>query len=152
MQHLPGYRYLFARSHFLTFIKHRIANLAHAKHASEHRDPAAIEAGKRRAYELTERLFYALDEKCSQMDCQLIVTAVPRQTGESQREWVMNLIAAMKQREIPYLDLDLRFNDETRHGIENYIPEDGHWNSRGHRLAAELIYEFMASHPGILSG
>ncbi|MFH1312636.1 MAG: SGNH/GDSL hydrolase family protein [Candidatus Eisenbacteria bacterium] len=47
MQYLPGYRTIFGRSHLITFIKHRIARHAYARHASKSKDQAAYSTQSR---------------------------------------------------------------------------------------------------------
>jgi lysophospholipase L1-like esterase len=40
---------------------------------------------------------------------------------------------------IPYVDLTPLFIDEARRGRLSYLPDDTHWSSEGHRVAAEAI-------------
>ncbi len=145
MQYLPGYRTFFGKSHLITFIKHRIARYAYARHASKPRDPATIEAGRKRAYELTEALFSALHARCQAVGAELIVIVVPEVDGSPPPERVANLISFIRSQGISYVDLEQCFRQEQAAGAEVFYPLDGHWNSNGHRLVAELLYEYLAS-------
>ncbi len=147
MLYLPGYRTLFGESHLITFIRYRIARHAYARRASNLRDPATIEAGRKRAYELTEALFSALQARCQAAGADLIVIAVPEVDGSPPPERVANLISFIRSQGISYVDLEQRFRQEQAAGAEVFYPLDTHWNSNGHGLVAELLYEYLASPP-----
>ncbi len=145
MQRLPGYRTFFGRSHLITFIKRRIAKYAYARHASKPRSPAAIDAGRKRVYDLTRSLFGELNARCEAAGAELIVIAVPRTDCGPPAGRVAALIDFMESEGISYVSLETRFRQEQAEGAELFYPLDGHWNARGHRLVALLLYQHLAS-------
>ncbi len=63
------------------------------------------------------------------------------------------LVEFCKINDIEVLDLLPNFQEEAaRSGERLYIPVEGHWNRRGHELAAELIYENVMDTGSISSG
>ena len=145
MQRLPGYRTLFGKSHLITFIKQRIAWYAYARHASKPRSPATIDAGRERAYDLTQALFRELSARCEAAGVDLIVIAVPRADCGPPAKRVAALIGFLKSEGISYVSLEHRFRQEQAEGAELYFPLDGHWNPNGHSLVAGLLYDYLAS-------
>lgn len=143
VRHLPGYSFVFAKSHLLTFVKRRLARCVAAGLAETPGDPASAAAADTRAFELTEHLLLALNNGCERRNCRLVVMVVPRSDAGGHPEPVADLIASVKKHGILYADLAPRFSEETRCGTENYYPLDGHWNAQGHRLAAQLLYGFL---------
>jgi SGNH hydrolase-like domain, acetyltransferase AlgX len=51
--------------------------------------------------------------------------------------------------EIGYVDLTPRFRAAAAHGSLVYLPDDTHWTSEGHRLAANAIGECLKSRPAL---
>jgi hypothetical protein len=49
--------------------------------------------------------------------------------------------------EIGYLDLTPSLHAAAAHGSLVYLPDDSHWTSDGHRLAALAIGDYLRSHP-----
>ena len=145
MQRLPGYRLLFGRSHLLTFVKHRIARWAYAYHRSKDRSPAKVEAGRRRAYELTASVFAAIQDSCARRGCNLLVIILPEFGQAPHPERVTDLMDFFKSHGITYIDLEPAFSAEKEQGIQNYFPVDGHWNPHGHRLTARILYDAIAA-------
>ena len=145
MQYLPGYRTLFCESHLITFVKHRIARYAYARHDSKPRDRAAVEAGRKRAYELTEALLSALQAECEVAGAELIVISVPQGDGSPPPERVSDLIGFIRSQGVSYVDLEPAFRDQQAAGRDIRYRFDRHWNANGHRVVAELLYDYVAS-------
>jgi lysophospholipase L1-like esterase len=143
MQHIPGYRLLFMRSHLLTLVKRRISRYAFARRSGAQRDSTEIAAGRRRSLELTKALLAGLDERTRATGAQLIVTVVPRADSGDHPERVTELVQFLIARDIPYIDLEPCFRRELRAGSVVYYPVDGHWNAAGHALVARMLYEFI---------
>ncbi|MBE7559913.1 hypothetical protein HS125_13605 [bacterium] len=62
------------------------------------------------------------------------------------------LQAAMEQRGRPYLDFRPRFFAEVENGAPQlYRAFDTHWNPAGHQLAADILVDYLASHPELLA-
>jgi hypothetical protein len=49
--------------------------------------------------------------------------------------------------EISFLDLTPRFHAEAARGSLIYLPDDTHWSSEGHRVAAQELAGFLRAHP-----
>jgi hypothetical protein len=49
--------------------------------------------------------------------------------------------------EIGFLDLTPRFHAEAAEGSLIYLPDDTHWSSEGHRVAAQELADFLRSRP-----
>lgn len=49
---------------------------------------------------------------------------------------------------IEYVDLTPALKAESRRGIATYLPDDTHWSTAGHRVAAEVMHRVLASPPG----
>jgi lysophospholipase L1-like esterase len=148
MQHLPGYRTLFGRSHLLTFVKQRIARYAYARRASRPRSPASVEAGRSRAFDLTRALFGEMKTTCDAAAAELIVISVPRADGGPAPKRVADLVGFIHSDGISYVNLEDRFREAQAGGAELYYPLDGHWNPRGHSLVAAILYDYLESaHP-----
>lgn len=101
-------------------------------------------------------------ELCKKIDATLVVVVVP---AKEQAAWKFAgpLLLGDKAKEvdidrpvriikdfckknyIPCLDLTSYFREKTEEGIQLYFREDGHWNKKGHALAAELVYRFLIS-------
>jgi hypothetical protein len=47
--------------------------------------------------------------------------------------------------DIGYLDLTPYFMSAVKQGGIPYYPDDAHWTSEGHRIAAEAIHEYLLS-------
>jgi hypothetical protein len=143
MQHLPGYRTLFARSHLITFIKRKIGTYAYGRGAGRPRTPAEVAAARQRAIELTKRLLIALDDSCRAVGADLVVVSIPQSDGSDYSGMTLTLVDFLRTSSVTYVELRSRFNDEARRGRVNYYPVDGHWNSEGNSLAAEILSDSL---------
>jgi lysophospholipase L1-like esterase len=68
------------------------------------------------------------------------------------RNWVVNDMPERVQKavqsispDIGYLDLTPYFMSAVKQGGIPYYPDDAHWTSEGHRIAAEAIHEYLLS-------
>lgn len=68
------------------------------------------------------------------------------------RRWPLDELPAAMRRlvenlgpEVTFLDLSERFRDEAAAGALVYLPDDTHWTSDGHRLAAEELASVLSS-------
>ncbi len=70
----------------------------------------------------------------------LIVVIYPReelQAGRSKRN--QEILTRLAESGIPTLDTFDAFRESLHRGEDLHLPDDGHWNTLGHRLAAQLI-------------
>jgi hypothetical protein len=142
---IPFYNAFFCKSHLLNLVKGRLAryhyrDLAERFKATES-DPGIIE----REENLTRALIIALREACRRVDCQLVITMVPPQEGESWDRETADLVEYIKQQDIPFIDLTPAFWEQERRGVRQYHPKDGHWNVTGHQKVAEIVHEFFVN-------
>ena len=143
MQHLPGYRMLFGRSHLLTFVKRRIGTYAYGRGAGRPRTPSEVAASRQRALNLTERLVRALSDSSRAVGADLVVISIPESDGSDYDSLTLELIDSIRASGLTYLELRSRFNDEAGRGMTYYYPADGHWNAEGHYLAAEILADSL---------
>lgn len=125
-------------------------------------DPSQPEVA--RGWELTEVALLEASQLANINQATLIVVFVPYrehvywpylqdQLGEDKGKQ-LDLVPARLQsfceaHDIPYLNLLPGFRERALQGRMLYFPEDGHWNSAGHDLAAGLIYDHL-THEGLL--
>jgi hypothetical protein len=96
---------------------------------------------------LTRHLMASLHEACQDVGCELVVTVIPPRSGHTWDGETLDLVEYVRQRGIRFIDLTPAFWDHERQGMQDYHPGDGHWNTGGHRLAAEIFYEFFVGGP-----
>jgi hypothetical protein len=70
--------------------------------------------------------------------------------GMADKEWSIreaehDLAEFCAREDVPLILPTERFRQETSAGKTLYYMQDGHWNPEGHRLAAELIAEYLRS-------
>lgn len=116
------------------------------------------------AWRLTEALVLQLQDEAQAAGSEFLVLYVPsvaavdddawEQTkqlyGMADAEWsireVEHELAEFCAREdVPLILPTERFRQETSAGKTLYYMQDGHWNPEGHRLAAQLIAEYLSS-------
>lgn len=120
------------------------------------------------AWTLTEKLLLALRDDVEAEGGRLLVVNVPpyfdiyedrwaaveRRYGISRPAWspsqVAETLAALCARNgIEFLDLTPDFSSAIEAGRDRsepfYLPLDGHWSASGHRLAGELLAEYIAA-------
>lgn len=56
----------------------------------------------------------------------------------------VSVLGILKDLEITYIDLSPIFREAASHGEGLYFKTDGHWNAKGHLLAAKTIRDFLA--------
>jgi lysophospholipase L1-like esterase len=144
-QWIPGYNSVFAKSHLLNLVKHRVARFHYRRLAEEserdatHSDPKEDEADLR----LTCRILASLQEECSKRGSLLILTVIPLPHSEEPLPETERLVQFAEERNIPYVDLLPRFRSEATRGVRGFHPHDLHWDRAGHRWVAEVLYDFL---------
>jgi len=117
-----------------------------------------------RAWRLTEALLIELQTEAKAVGSDFVVFYVPtvaavddgawEQTkqlyGMADKEWSIrevehDLAEFCAREDIPLILPTERFRQETSAGKTLYYRQDGHWNPEGHRIAAELIGEYLSS-------
>jgi hypothetical protein len=117
-----------------------------------------------KAWQLTEELVLQVQNEAQAAGSEFVVFYVPTvaavdddawaQTkqlyGMADAEWdireVEHDLAEFCAREgVPLILPTERFRQETSAGKTLYYMQDGHWNPEGHRLAAQLIAEYLSS-------
>ena len=137
---IPGYDTLFARSHLLNLLKFKVA-AAHFRRLSEiSAEPQEQSDASRHLHELAIELVSELDRECRSNDCELIIMIIPPPPGSARPAGLDDFAERIGACGIQCLDLEAAFAEVSRREILNYKC-DGHWNKRGHKLAAELLYD-----------
>lgn len=114
------------------------------------------------AWRLTEALLMQLQDEAHSAGSEFVVFYVPtvaavddqawEQTrqlyGMADTEWSIrevehDLAEFCAREDVPLILPIERFRQETAAGETLYYMQDGHWNPEGHRVAAELIAEFL---------
>ncbi|MDA0205375.1 MAG: GDSL-type esterase/lipase family protein [Acidobacteria bacterium] len=117
-----------------------------------------------KAWQLTEELVLQLQDEAEAAGSEFVVFYVPtvaavdddaweqtkRLYGMADTEWNIrevehNLAEFCAREDVPLILPTERFRQETAAGKTLYYMQDGHWNPEGHRLAAELIAEYLSS-------
>ncbi len=100
-------------------------------------------------YRVTARLLTEMQTLSVQHGAQFFVVYVPTPSEMSSQpasdpyvRAVREMIADVCRRaNIPLIDLAPRFHEETMRGARLIFAHDGHWNSAGHQLAAEILLD-----------
>lgn len=144
VQWIPGARYLFATSHLLNYVKYKVADMhRHSLDvAADARSEAEAAKGNPVDEEsLTRRVLVELRDQCRARGSRLVLAVVPTEyTGQPSRE-LAGFLGFLMDQGIPCLDLSPSFGPDA--GLTHYAGE-GHWNVRGHELAAQRIQDFLA--------
>lgn len=85
-------------------------------------------------YLVTEKLLLEIQKYCSQKNIEFVIASVPLETNNRQR---MKKFTSVNN--IKYLDLHSVFQSAS----DFTIPNDGHWNAKGHSIAAEAIFQYL---------
>lgn len=142
---IPGYHGLFAKSHLLNFTKVRIARRHYGK-LDQMANLAAANADLRSEQTaLTQALFASLQDVCAKGGSQLVVMLIPRSDLADWPRDTAELIAFLETQRIPVVDLLPRFRECTAEGACLAYPQDRHWTSAGHFVAAEALYRLFAA-------
>jgi hypothetical protein len=102
-------------------------------------------------WSMTLRLLEALHRETREAGSRFVVFYVPtRSLGEGDVRLAAALAEFARERDLPFVDPVEPMRDETRRlrsetGRGLYFPRDGHWNEHGHRVAARLLAEFLAT-------
>lgn len=119
------------------------------------------------AWTMTEALLVALQEQVQAQGSQLLVVIIPDETEVDVEKWETLFTAypdlfdktqadddkpthrlgrVLEQRAIPYLQLRPQFEAYQQKNHEPlYYKYDGHWTVAGHRLTAQLIYDYIVN-------
>jgi hypothetical protein len=113
-----------------------------------------------KAWAVTEAIIVELNKEVKDQDAKLAIVIVPTElqvypqrwreqvqkyANAQAREWNLDkpnqrLISFLKREGIEFIDLLPAFRKQAGlSGKQFYIPNDGHWNAEGHRLAAQVI-------------
>ncbi len=144
---IPGYNSLFARSHLLNFVKKRIAKHHYRDLARRIVLPDGESSVEEVEEELTRALLMALRDACADIDCRLVMTAIPYPDTWTWYDETVALLAFTQAQGIPFIDLVPAFSREADRGVQIDYPGDRHWTVDGHRLAGQVLYDFFAGQP-----
>ena len=136
---IHGRTYLISRIYRLFSRVERgvLRRAARARRWLEGREDGPRDPGRSTRYLLAQRLLEVLDEQCRAIDATFVLVSVPA-TSES-----MNPLEVFSERRgVPYLALDAAFS---RVEEKTTFPHDGHWNARGHAVAARAIEGFLSA-------
>jgi hypothetical protein len=106
---------------------------------------------KRAGWTITKALVWKLKAEAQATGSRLLVMIVP-----GNREVTRGVVSICRETSIDCIDPTARFLDEglklKQHGKKlTYAPLDEHWNAEGHRLAADVLGDYVLTH-GYLAG
>jgi lysophospholipase L1-like esterase len=137
------FRRFLLRSNFVHDVAYRLSLLGRSKRKRE--TPFSEDSKPDTA--LTVRILERLDREVKSRGAALLVVFIPSKAEVEQlddRKPYQTEIAGLCRRSgIESLDLAPRFSD-TR--LRTYHRLSSHWNSRGHRVAAEALYDYITQH------
>lgn len=120
-------KFLSGKSHFLSFMLKRISFVNASSYSYEGLE--VYHAGV-----ITEKLLSRLQTSVKANNAELILIAIPMP------EVPLSILRGIAQRnQINFLDLAPFFIDQK----DFIIPDDGHWNNRGNKIAADAIMQAM---------
>jgi hypothetical protein len=115
----------------------------------------------KKAWDVTRVLISQLEQETEARGSDLAVFCIPyidqvyesvwqsrlTSPGLKEREWDLEkperlLAGFLEDNSIPFLELLSQFR-EAAGRMQLYYPKDGHWNARGHHLAANLIFDWL---------
>lgn len=118
-------KFLSGKSHFLSFMLKRISFINASSYANEDMDITHTAV-------ITEKLLSCLQTSVKANNAELILIAIPMS------EVPLSILQGIAQRnQINFLDLSPFFIDQK----DFIIPDDGHWNNRGNKIAADAIIQ-----------
>lgn len=141
---IPWYNSFSERSHLLNFVKRRVARF----HYRDLAERITVSKGKALSEDAEEdlalALVLALCAACKQHECRLVMTAIPLHGSWEWCDEMAELLAEIEAEGIPFIDLASAFRREADRGVPTNFGIDRHWNTNGHRLAAQGLYGFFA--------
>jgi hypothetical protein len=140
---IPAYTSLFAKSHLLNFVKARMSQHHYRDLAERIQMPEDVSAVEAAEEELTRHLLIAMRDACAEIDCRLVVTAIPLPNTWGWYDETVELIDFMEAQGIPFVDLSSVFRAAADKGIQIAYPKDLHWTQDGHRHAAGCLHDFF---------
>jgi lysophospholipase L1-like esterase len=108
---------------------------------------------KQKALSFTSQLLQEIQEFCRQREIKILLVFIPHKSQVHPDICKPTLFShyfsgldsfleqACRENNIAYLNLLPSLESSAKQGEQLYFDIDGHWNSNGHRLAAELIFE-----------
>ncbi len=118
----------------------------------------------RAAWQITEELLESLKKEAASIHADLLVFYVPgreavydrvwndtkEEYGISDTDWEVNqagieLDKICKKDEINFLNPTELFRKEAKKGVRLYFENDGHWNTQGHQLTANILTDYISS-------
>ena len=72
------------------------------------------------------------------------MTAIPLHGSWEWYDETAELLAEVEAGGIPFIDLTPALKQEADRGVAINFGIDQHWNTYGHRLAAQVLYDFFA--------
>jgi hypothetical protein len=142
---LPGFNTLFARSHLFNTIKYKATHQHFSSLAAQSGAPANELAALERRSTLTKHLLTALDRACQGKNCRLLVAIIPPLAKFPRHVQQVDVIANWLQTQnVQSLDLRPHFEELKEAGMQTNYPRDGHWNSEGHRVCADILFETIS--------
>ena len=108
---------------------------------------------KQKAFSLTVHLLQEIKEFCQEREIKILLVFIPHKSQVHPDKFKPSMFShyysgldtflgeTCQKNEIAYLNLLPRFKLSATQGEQLYFNIDGHWNSDGHKLAAELIFE-----------
>jgi hypothetical protein len=105
---------------------------------------------KRAAWTLTKALLWKLKAEAQAAGSRLLLLVIP-----GNKEVTRGVVSICREMSIDCIDPTARFLEEglklKQHGRKlTYAPLDEHWNAEGHRLAADVLADYVLTH-GYLS-
>ena len=144
-------RFMAHHSHAYVFIADRIVSTPKLLNLFKKIRIADKETRSRRVYgfnhynwNLTRAILKEIDAVAKTNDAKTMIVVIPtreqvNRNGDSEINWA--LVDFGKKNNIPVLDLLPEFREHAKNGEQLYFKNDCHWNTNGHKLAAELIYD-----------
>jgi len=108
---------------------------------------------KQKAFLFTSQVLQEMQEYCQKRDIKILLVFIPHKSQVHPDKFKPTMFShyfngldrfldeTCRRNKITYLNLLPAFKCSAARGEQLYFNIDGHWNSNGHRLAAELIFE-----------
>lgn len=146
LRKLPGYRGLYARSHFVNRFRQWYAQRYHGRLEQEAADGATAAEVWAQERALAEALLRRLRTDCERDGAVLLVMPVPAlpESGEPVRRQA-EMAAFLDREGFAWLDLRPEVARRIAAGDRLYYPIDGHWTAAGHALAGARLAQRLAA-------